>query len=164
MKQLILKVPYALFIAFVLLPFIIVAAQIIGEKQLIPVEYMDLLKVATSIVKLLWLFAIVDYFRSKTPDFKYLKLIYALLFFDVGLFIAEWLFFQNLAFSDVYFWVIWLIKSFNFIALTVFLTMLVKSYFSERSIWFIVIELFTIVVGVLTLTPEIKRHEKELNA
>jgi hypothetical protein len=140
-----------------------VAAQVIGEKQIIPLEYMDFLKVATSIVKLLWLFAIVDYFRSKNPDFEYLKLIYTLLFFDVGLFISEWLFFQNLSFSDVYFWVIWLIKSFNFIALTVFLTMLVKSYFSERSIWFIAIELFTIVVGVLTLTPEIKRHEKELN-
>lgn len=129
MKHLILRVPYALFVAFVVLPFIILAAQIIGEKPLIPSEYMDLLKVATSIVKLLWLFAIVDYFRSKTPDFKYLKLIYTLLFFDVGLFIAEWLFFQNLAFSDVYFWVIWLIKSCNFIALTVFLTMLVKATF-----------------------------------
>ncbi len=160
MKQLVLKVPTGIFAVFVLAPLFIIGAQIFSEQHLTSSEYFDYLKISRTIVILLWLFSIVDYFKSKVSDFEQINLIYTLLFFGVGLEFADWLYFWNLSVDNLYYWIIEFLQLFNHIALTVFLTRLVKKFFKERSTWFIVIEFFTVVVGVLTLTPEIKRYEQ----
>lgn len=160
MKQLVLKVPTIVFATPVLVPLLIVALQIITEKELMSANYLKILKPINTAVALVWLFSIVDYFRSKAPDFKYIKSIYLLLFIDVALEISDLLFFQNLAFTDMYYWAIGFLQFFNFVAFTILLTLLIQKVFYERSTWFIVLEILTIIVGILTLTPEIKRNEQ----
>ena len=160
MKQLVLKVPTFVFAIPVLLPLLILALQIISEKELFVMEYLQFLKPISKVVVFAWLFSIVHYFQSKAPNFKYLKSIYLLLFIDLTLEIILWIFFPPFAFNDLWYSVISLVQFFNFVALTTLLTMLIHTVFYERSVWFIILEIFTIVVGILTLTPEIKRSEK----
>lgn len=160
MKNIVLKVPTSIFIVLVLLPILIFALQIVSGEELIKPEYYDVLSIVGSFVTWIWLFSIVDYFHSKAPGFKHIRWVYLLLFIDFTLVLLDHFYFTGLNLKDDI--LVFIIRSVLFIAALVFITILIRSVFYERAVWFIVLELLIMIVGITTLTPEIKRHEKEL--
>ena len=162
MKNIVLKVPTAIFIALVFLPFMILALQVFAQEELLDQKYYDVLSAIGSIVSSVWLFSIVDYFQSKAPEFKFTRLIYILLV--SGLTLSLLGSFDVLIHPKAIDLILMGLHSVVFIALVVFITLLIRKVFYERAVWFIVLEILIVIIGITTLTPEIKRHEKELLA
>lgn len=161
MKNLVLKIPTFVFSIGVLVPILLFAYMVITDEPLVETRTFKFFAVISSILKILWLFSIVDYFQSKLDDFKYLKLIYFLLLIDGLLTFSTFLIVDS---NDIMIEIaLYLLPAVIHIATTVFITLLIQKVFYNRAVWFIVIEIFTIVVGVITLTPEIKRHAKEID-
>ena len=161
MKNLVLKIPTFVFSIGVLVPLFLFAYMVINDEPLVETRTFKFFAVISSILKILWLFSIVDYFQSKLDDFKYLKLIYFLLLIDGLLTFSTFLIVDS---NDIMIEIaLYLLPAVNHIATTVFITLLIQKVFYDRAVWFIVIEIFTLIVGIITLTPEIKRHEKEIN-
>lgn len=162
MKNLVLKVPTAIFVVLVFLPILIWAMQLVAEKELIEPKYYPVLSIIGSVVSSIWLVSIIDYFQSKAPNFKYTKLIYVLIALDLIVSLLE--FFALIDFGPSTPTIFTAVQFAFFIPTVVFITLLIRKVFYERSVWFIVVEILTVVVGIFTLTPEIKRHEKEVLA
>lgn len=161
MKNLVVKVPTFVFAILLLIPLLLFACRAITDEVIVEMSTLKILFGISSAVKLIWLFSIVDYFQSKLDHFKFLKLIYFLLTVD-GL-ISFWCFF-SVENPDVITEIVYsLLPIVVHIVTTVFITLLVQKVFYERAVWFIALEVFTLVVGIITLTPEIKRNEKELS-
>ncbi|MDG1331753.1 MAG: hypothetical protein P8P74_05455 [Crocinitomicaceae bacterium] len=159
MKNIILKVPTTIFIVLVLLPFMILGLQIVADKELMEPKYYGVLSLVGSIVSSIWLFSIVDYFQSKAPDFKYGRLIYVLLSLDLILTLLSA--FNITSFEGVIDFSLSISRLIIFIVAVIFIVLLVQKVFYERAVWFIVLEILIVIVGITTLTPEIKRNEKE---
>lgn len=162
MKNIVLKVPTAIFIALVFLPLMIVVLQMISGQELVELKYLSILALIGSIVTSIWLFSIVDYFHSKAPDFKYTRLINILLIFELVVNLLESLNIQS--FEGIIDFSLMILQTAIFITAVVLIVLLVRKVFYERSVWFIVIEILFTIIGITTLSPEIKRNEKELLA
>ena len=160
MKNLVLKIPTAIFIVLVLLPLLILAMQQFSGEVLLKPQYYKLLSILGSIVSWLWLISVVDYFYSKAPTFKLIRWIYILLALDFLLLLVKiFNFYDIIVINDLALFAIQLIIMISNI---VFITLLIRIVFFERAVWFIVLELLILIVGITTLTPEIKRYEQEL--
>lgn len=161
MKNIVLKVPTFFLTIGVITPLIIFGFTTITNELPIETGTLKILFAIASAIKLVWLFSIVDYFQSKLENFNYLKLIYFFLTIDAIVTFMNFLIIESPSlFTEI---VLLLLPIGIHIATTVFITLLINKVFYKRSVWFIVIEIFTIVVGVITLTPEIKQDEMELN-
>lgn len=162
MKNAVLKIPTAIFVALIFLPFMVFVLQIVSGEELMKAGSHQILSIVGSITSFIWLLSVVDYFQSKTPDFKSLRLIYLLLIVDSAFILLD---IFEITGSDRTTQILLLVaQSAVYITATVFITLLVRKVFYERSVWFIVLEIITLVIGIITLTPEIKKHEKELQA
>ena len=158
MKNIVLKVPTPIFIVLVFLPFIIFAMQMLSEKELLASKHYDTLSIIGSIVTSIWLFSIVDYFQSKAIEFKFTRLIYGLLSVEL---IMDLLTTTDIILTESMTEIILsFTQSIVYISATVFITLLVHKVFYERAVWFVVLELLIPIIGITTLTPEIKRNEK----
>lgn len=162
MKNIVLKVPTAIFVVLVFLPFMIFLLQMIANEELLEPKYYGLLSIVGSVVASVWLFSIVDYFQSKAPGFKFTRLIYLLLV--VELILDLLLSFDAVAYNGIGDLILGILQSIIYVTVTVFITLLIQKVFYERAVWFIVLEILIVIVGITTLTPEIKRNEKELLA
>lgn len=160
MKNLVLKIPTAIFIVLVLLPLLIFAMQQFSGEVLLQPQYYKLLSILGSIVSWLWLISVVDYFYSKAPTFKFIRWIYILLALDFMLLLVNIFNFSD--FIVINHLVLFAIQAIFMIIAIVFITLLIRIVFFERAVWFIVLELLILIVGITTLTPEIKRYEQEL--
>lgn len=160
MKNLVLKIPTAIFIVLVLLPLLIFAMQQFSGEVLLELQYYQLLSILGSVVSWLWLISVVDYFYSKVPTFKFIRWIYILLALDFLLLVVKILNFYD--FIVINHLVLFAIQAIVMIIAIVFITLLIRIVFFERAVWFIVLELLILIIGITTLTPEIKRHEQEL--
>lgn len=160
MKAIVLKVPTTIIIVLALLPILIFVLQKVSGEELLKPEYYKALSIIGSIVTWIWLFSVVDYFHSKAPDFKHIRWIYLLLILDFTLVLFDHFYFTDVNPKDDI--LVYIIRSVLSLAALVFITILIRSVFYERAVWFIVLELLILIVGITTLTPEIKRHEKEL--
>lgn len=158
MKNLVLKFPTAIFVVLVFLPILIWALQLVAEKELIEPKYYAMLSIIGSVVSFIWLASVVDYFQLKAPNFNYTKLIYILIAVDLIFSLLE--FFSIVDFGPSTHTIFTIVQFALFISTVVFITLLIRKVFYKRSVWFIVIEILTVVAGIITLTPEIKRHEK----
>jgi hypothetical protein len=158
MKNIVLKVPTAIFIVLVFLPFIIFAMQMLSEEELLASKHYDTLSIIGSIVTSIWLFSIVDYFQSKAVEFKFTRLIYGLLSVELimGLLTTTDIIPPE-SMTEI---ILSFTQSIVYISVTVFITLLVHKVFYERAVWFVVLELLIPIIGITTLTPEIKRNEK----
>lgn len=162
MKNAVLKIPTAIFVALIFLPFMILVLQIVAREELMEAESYQVLSIVGSITSSIWLFSVVDYFQSKTPDFKFLRLVYILLIVDSAFILLD--IFEITGSDRTTQILLFVAQSAVYITATVFITLLIRKVFYERSVWFIVLEVITLVIGIMTLTPEIKKHEKELQA
>lgn len=160
MKNIVLKLPTAIFIMLVLLPVAILTLQMIAGEELLEAKYYGTLMIVGSVVASIWLFSIVDYFQSKIEGFKYTRLIYILLGLDLTLDLL----FEFVEFSESVYVALNILRVITYITAVVFITLLIHKVFYERAVWFIVLEVLIVIVGISTLTPEIKRNEKELLA
>ncbi|PHR20379.1 MAG: hypothetical protein COA38_19510 [Fluviicola sp.] len=162
MKNVVLKIPTAIFIALIFLPFMILVLQIVSREELMEAESYQVLSIVGSITSSIWLFSIVDYFQSKTPAFKFLRLIYILLIVDSAFILLD--IFEITGSDRTTQILLFVAHSVVYITAMVFIILLIRKVFYERSVWFIVLEVIILVIGIMTLTPEIKKHEKELQA
>lgn len=160
MKNIVLRVPTAIFIALVFLPLMIFVLEIVAERELMEPRYYDILDIVGSVVISIWLFSIVDYFQSKAPEFKFTGLIYILL--AIELILDLLVSFDILTFDGVNYLIPIAVQSIIYITATVFIILLIHKVFYERAVWFIVLEILIVIVGITTLTPEIKRNEQEI--
>jgi len=160
MKNIVLKVPTTIFTVLVLLPFMIYFLQMVANKELLEPKYYGVLSTIGSIVSFIWLFSIVDYFQSKAPEFKFTRLIYVLLTVDLAVDLLTS--FDVASIEGIVDFALSIFQSIVYVAATVFITLLIRKVFYERAVWFIVLEVLIVIVGITTLTPEIKRNEKEL--
>lgn len=138
MKNLLLKVPTSVFTILVLAPLLILAYTAISNETIVKANKLTTLFAIASAVKIVWLFAIVDYFQSKLDNFNYLKLIYFLLLVD-GLLTFS-IFFIIDSPDLMTGLALYLLPIGIHIATTVFVTLLVRKVFFDRSVWFIVIK------------------------
>jgi hypothetical protein len=162
MKNIVLKVPTAIFLVLVIWPFIIAALQIVADRELLDLKYYGILGVISGLVSSIWLFSIVDYFQSKSPEFKFTNVIYILL--GVELVVSLLKSFGVFSSIGMISLVINAFQILVYVAAVVYITLLIRKVFYERAVWFIVLEVLIVVVGITTLTPEIKRNEQELLA
>lgn len=159
MKNIVLKVPTGIFVVLVALPFLILGLQIVADKELLDLKYYVILRIVGLIVSSIWLFSIVDYFHSKKPDFKYIRLTY--FFLALGVIFNLLFTFDLLPFQGIVVFLLGIFRLLFFVPATVFITLLIREVFYERAVWFIVLEVLIVIVGITTLTPEIKRNELE---
>jgi hypothetical protein len=102
----------------------------------------------------IWTFSLIDYFRYESKSNKWNQLIVILILItfvlSFGASIREGMIELILSITILTIWIVF----------TVLLSSKIKSVFYARSRWFLILELLIPVIGILTLTPEIKRWEK----
>ena len=160
MKNIVLKVPTAIFIALVFLPFFILIFQMFSDEEIMKAETYNILAIVGSITTTLWLFSIVDYFQSKTPNFPQLQLIYVLLTLEAIFVILNMFDLTNL--GTIITTILSALHVAVYIMATIFITLLIRRVFYKRTPWFVIVEILIVIVGIITLTPEIKKHDMEL--
>ena len=151
MKNIVLKVPTGIFLVLVALPFLVLGFQIIADRELLDPKYYIVLRVIGMIVSSIWLFSIVDYFHSKKPDFKYTRLTY--FFIGLGLILNLMFTLDFLPLSESIVLLLGIFRLVFFIPSAVFITLLIREVFYERAIWFIVLEVLIVIVGIHLFYP-----------
>jgi hypothetical protein len=122
--------------------------------ELLSVSMVMAIKSFGIIVFYVWMFSLIDYFRIESNSDKWGKLLKILV---VGIFIMS---FDASINGGVIELILLIVSLILWIVFVVLLSGKIKRVLYGRSRWFIFIELFFPVIGILTLTPEIKRWEK----
>ncbi|MFT6500209.1 MAG: hypothetical protein ACJASQ_000316 [Crocinitomicaceae bacterium] len=154
MRNLIISVPLGIIYSLFFVPFALLLLFLFQFPQLLSETTLIIFNLWGLAVFYIWAFSLIDYFRFESKSYKWIKLLKLLLTstlvlsFDAS--IRDGMFEFILAITALLVWIVF----------TVLLSAKIKRVFYARSRWFIFLEIFIPVIGVLTLTPEIKRWEK----
>ena len=152
MRNIIVKVPTLVFFLGLVAGPLTTALLSIYNSDYYTWTNLFILEVIQWGVIVVWMSGIVSYFSYEGKSYKNNSIIYTLIAITtISSFVDEYLW-QH--------WFLHILALVSFIVSVILITPKIKKVFYARATWFIVIELLLIVVGFLTLTPEIKRWEK----
>lgn len=152
MKNLILKVPTPVFIIAVLSNLILyIIATKFPESFIDKLWIFEILNYIQFITIFIWTISLVEYFKTESNSIKlanYIKLLVSINFVFI---IAS--FYLN-------FFAIFIISSLLYLVNSILIFKLIKKTFYARSKWFLFLEIFFVIIGIITLTPDVKKWEK----
>lgn len=149
MKNLILKIPVFVFILCVFSPVIALVTARTFDLSLSDLLF-DSLLILRILVYAVWYLGMTDYFENQERNKNILTTL--IISVTVGIFISTYL---------VSHWWIDVLLILVHIAISILLSSSIKKVFYARSKWFIIIETLVTPIGILTLTPEVKRWKKD---
>lgn len=152
MKNLILKIPTSVFIFAVIFNLILYFFAIqypeafIGKMWIFTIGgYVQLITI------FLWSLSLIHYFKNESNSLKLAQLIQFILLVNFSLILlSEFVFPFTLGIISL------IIHTIN----TVLIYKLIRKTFYARSKWFLFVELLFVIVGIITLTPDVKKWEK----
>ncbi|MFK8045470.1 MAG: hypothetical protein AB8B72_08240 [Crocinitomicaceae bacterium] len=151
MKKIILVIPTFVFMLSLLIgPTVSFVLNFDNQYYASPVVFL-LLDVFQWFVIAVWMISLVQYFSYEAKTNRNNVFIYLLLF--ICALASIWI--DNYMFS----YVLLSILMVSYTALTVLITLKVKSVFYARSAWFVFLEILFVFIGFLTLTPQVKDWE-----
>lgn len=151
MKKIILVIPTFVFMLSLLIgPTVSFILNFDNQDYASPVVFL-LLDVFQWFVIAIWMISLVQYFSYEAKTNRNNFFIYLLLF--ICALASIWI--DNYMFS----YVLLSILMVSYTALTVLITLKVKSVFYARSAWFVFLEILFVFIGFLTLTPQVKDWE-----
>jgi hypothetical protein len=162
MKKLIQTIPPFLWSFVSLIPLIVFLSV---PKEILPVEVLNYLSIATYLCYALWTSSLVEYMCHEAKSMKYRVLVHVTTALIV---IVEILhkFYPSEPSPDIKFELPVSLLSLILIVFNSFIVVqIVKRVFYARSTWFVFLELVSIPIGMFTLSSEVQNweHEKKSN-
>lgn len=156
MKNIILKIPTFVFALLFFAPILLWFSFIETEeasKYLFPARLIPL------IVGTVWSMSLLHYMSSGSKSNKYVPLTYFLLVLEV-IFQSLVIYIRMTQGDNMMVNILEIGSIINLLIIGIFMTIIVKKVFYARTTWFVFLEVTTIAIGIITLTPDIKKWEK----